>query len=171
MGYENEGALYNIAAVLNGFFARSNTANGKSLYGILYRSERSITDGTGVTCYGCDNITGRGQFLTVLTLIFGIGDRLKAISCTATRFTADEYDFCIVTADFFPILDFTGVDLCDGFNIEIRNGVVRIYNDCDAIIGEDCTFKSVCLFFILEITAGKSDVTSAFVPTRYRAAP
>ena len=89
LGYEDEGTLYHITAILNGFLARRNTVNGEGLNGVLYRSERSITDCSGVACYGGDNITGGGQFLTVFTLVLGIGDRLKAISCTASCFTTD----------------------------------------------------------------------------------
>ena len=134
-GYENEGTLYDITTVFDGCFAWCNAVNSQRFYGILNRSEGSITDCRRVACNSGDNVAGRGKFLTVFALIFGVGNGLKSISCTATCFTTDEYDFCIVAADFFLILNFSGVDLCDSFNIKIRNGVVRIYNDCDAIEG------------------------------------
>ncbi len=123
-GYKNEGTLYHITAVLDGFFTRCNAVNCQCFYGIFYRSKRSIADCTGVACNGSDNVAGRGQFLTVLALIFGIGDGLKAISCTAACFTTDEYDLSIVATNFFPILDFTGVDLCNGFYVKIKTGLL-----------------------------------------------
>ena len=89
LGYENEGALHHISAILNGFLARSNTVYGESLNGILYGCKRSITDGIGVACHAGDNITGGGQLLAVFTLVLGTGDRLKAISCAASCFTTD----------------------------------------------------------------------------------
>ena len=107
-----------------------------------YQSEGSITDCVGVACYCGNNVAGRGEFLTILTFIFGIGDRLKAISSTTATFTTDKHDFSIVTADAFPVFDFAGVDLSNGFNVKVTYRVFRINDDCDTIICENSSFKT-----------------------------
>ena len=89
LGYKDEGALDNIAAVLHGCLARSYAADAYRLDGILKRSERCIADCIGVGGYGCDNVAGGGQLLAVLAVLGGAGDELEAVTRAASGLTAD----------------------------------------------------------------------------------
>ena len=52
LGYQYEGTLYHIAAILYCFLTGSYTVYYKCLDGILYCCERSVTDSAGVACDG-----------------------------------------------------------------------------------------------------------------------
>ena len=152
-GYENKGTLNHITAVLDRCFTRCNTVNRQRFYGIFDGSKRRITDRIGIACNGRNDIAGRSELLAVFALVFRIGDGLKTVSCSAACFTADEDDFRIIAADLFLVFDFACVDLCDCFHIEIRDRVIRIYDDRNAIDGKNGTVQSFCRFLILEIAA------------------
>ena len=60
-GYENNGTLYHITAVLDAFIGGSHAIDSNSLDAVLYRSHRSIADGVGVLRDSGDDVAG-GEF-------------------------------------------------------------------------------------------------------------
>ena len=152
LGDQNKGTLDHIGAIQDGLVAGSNTANSQSLNTILDGCNRCIADSTGILRNCGDDVAGRGQFLAVLASILGTGDGLKAIAGTGTRLTADQNDFSISAADFGPVGDLTGVDLCDGFHIQIRNRVLQVDDDSNAIISQNSFSQAGLSFSSLQIT-------------------
>ena len=89
LGNEYERTLDDIAAVFDGLLGRSDSVYGQSLDGVLNRRERRVADGVRVGRDGGDDVSGRGQLLTVLAGALGAGDRLEAVARTASGFTTD----------------------------------------------------------------------------------
>ena len=74
LGQQYEGTLDNIAAVLYSLLSRSDAAYGQRLYVVLEGGKGGVADSVGVLGNGSDDVTGRGQLLTVLALFRRAGD-------------------------------------------------------------------------------------------------
>ena len=107
-----------------------------------------------------DHVAGGGQLLTVLALVGGLRDGLKAVSCAGACFTTDQNDFCIVAADLAPVGDFAGVDGSNLVDRQIGDGVFGVYDDGDAVECNRGADKTGSLFLVLQRAAGKTDVTA-----------
>ena len=62
-GNQNEGALHQVAAVLDGLFRRRHALHDQSFHGVLHGGQGGITDGIGVLGYCGDHVAGAGQLL------------------------------------------------------------------------------------------------------------
>ena len=159
---EDEGALDNVAAVLDGVLGRGDAADGQSLYVVLKSCEGSVADGVRVRGDGGDNVTGGGQLLTVLAGVLGVGDGLEAVAGAAAGLTADEDDLGVIAADFLPVGDLAGVDLRNGLNVEVGDGVCRVHDNGDAVEGKDGLLEAGGLLIVLQRAGGQANVAAAF---------
>ena len=98
---------------------------------------------------------------------FNSDNGFKTVAGTAGSFSSDKNNFCIGTADFAPVFDFSGKDFCKGFKRKIGNRIFGVYNNCDSVKSENGFGKALCFFFIFKIAAGKTDVTGAISKSLY----
>ena len=73
-GYQHEGTLHHISAILYAFLSSCNTVHSQGFYRVLYGGHGCIADSPGVLGNAGDNIAGTGQFLTVIAGILSAGD-------------------------------------------------------------------------------------------------
>ena len=143
---QHKGALHSITAVLDRGLTGSHATHGNRLNTVFDGSERSVANGAGVAGNGRDYVAGRGQFLPVLTGVFGIGDGFKTVTGTGSGFTADQNDRFIITADFVPVGNLTGINFGNLLQCKIRYRICRVDNDGDAVISQNRLDQAVGLF-------------------------
>ena len=107
-GDKDKGTLDFIGAVLYSFFRSGYSVNGDCLHRLIYRSKGSIAKRICICCNTCNDCTGAGQLLFILAGILDIDNAFETVTGTRTCFTSDEYDGCIVAADFLPVADGAG---------------------------------------------------------------
>ena len=107
--------------------------------------------------------TGRGQFLAVLAGILGAGNGFKAVPRSAASLPANEDYGRVAAACILPVGDLAGVELGDGFHVQVGHGVVRVNDDGDAVIGQDGGRQAAGCFLILQIAAAEANVTAALL--------
>ena len=139
LGHQYEGTLDNIAAILYSLLSRSDAAYGQRLYVVLKGGEGGLAYSIGVLGNGGDDVTGRGQLLTVLAGVICAGYGLEAVAGAAAGLAAYKHDLSIVAANVLPIGDLSLVDRCDLLYGEVGYGVVGIYDYGDAIKCEYCS--------------------------------
>ncbi len=130
---------------------------------ILDGSERSIADGIRVLGHSGDNITSGGQLLAVLAGIGRTGDAFKAIAGAAAGLAADENDFSIIAAKVFPVGNLAGIDIGNLLQGQVAYGVRRVYDNGNAIVGQNSLLQAGFLFLCLQCPAGKADVAATFL--------
>ena len=160
LGYKNKGALNKIAAVLDRFLGGNNAVHGKSLYAVFKSGEGGVAYGVGILRNSGDNIAGGGKLLAVLAGILCIRNGFKAVAGAASCFAPDKYDFAVISANIFPVSDFTFVDGSNLFHRKVGDGVFGVYDYCDAVKGKNGFFKTLRLLVVFKSAAGKADVAA-----------